>query len=574
MLNIAFQVATPDYNTVLASVVLVAAALALPVSFILTWLYRRAVFKHMRGRAHPSAAPSPRPSSPATPPQPVPALPEIAVLSHGSVIRADGEAAGLQAEALWAPWRTAAIYVAAGCGYALVMALTRLAIPPAKGFHPIVMLFLLVVFGWPAVLTVNLIAATNTRAKIMTVFVYLVLLAAAGAAASTVPGLRFTPGSIASGWYAANVPASLLLLTFLSRRVRAVGPLVLIFMLVVVAGLHLVTFPLVMTSDDDAWFRSIVGVGAAVGLDEDVTYFGLAAAGFLATYPIGWLGLRWVGRRYEQKKISDQSMIVDAVWLMFGMVNILLMNRSTTAWAPLSGLVAFAAYKLTARAGFALLGHRRGATRKGTRLLLLRVFALGKRSERLFGALAKHWRHVGSIQLIAGYDLATETVEPHKILDFLSRKLARRFIDGTLALELSVAELDAAPDRDGRYRVNDFFCREDTWKMVLSRLVSESDVVLMDLRGFTEQNDGCVFEIEELINLVPLRRVKFIVDGTTDEQFLRWVVQRSWCEMRIASPNYSPALPQLGLFRLTGSRPGELRQLLRALCVAAKTACG
>jgi hypothetical protein len=501
-------------------------------------------------------------------------LPEISVTGHGSVIRAEGEVTGLQAEALWAPWRTAAVYVAAGCSYALVMALARLAIPPAKGFHPIVMLFLLVVFGWPAVLTVNLVAATNTRARIMTVFVYLVLLAAASAAASTVPGLQFTPDSIATGWFAANVPASLLLLTFLSRRVRAVGPLVLIFMLVVVAGLHLVTLPLVMTSDDDAWFRSIVGVGAAVGLDEDVTYFGLAAAGFLATFPISWIGLRWVGRRYERKKISDQSMIVDAVWLLFGMVNILLMNRPEAAWAPLSGLVAFAAYKLTARAGFALLGHYRGATRKGTRLLLLRVFALGKRSERLFGALAKHWRHVGSIQLIAGYDLATETVEPHKFLDFLSGKLARRFIDGTLALELSVTELDAAPDRDGRYRVNDFFCREDTWKMVLSRLVSENDVVLMDLRGFTAQNAGCVFEIKELVNVVPLGRVKFIVDGTTDEQFLLQVVHQAWGAMGIASPNRRPARNQLRLFRLTGSGPGEMRQLLRALCVAAKTACG
>ena len=40
--------------------------------------------------------------------------------------------------------------------------------------------------------------------------------------------------------------------------------------------------------------------------------------------------------------------------------------------------------------------------------------------------------------------------------------------------------------------------------MVLSRLVHESDAVLMDLRGFSRGNAGCVFELQELARLVPL----------------------------------------------------------------------
>lgn len=67
-------------------------------------------------------------------------------------------------------------------------------------------------------------------------------------------------------------------------------------------------------------------------------------------------------------------------------------------------------------------------------LLLLRSFSLGKASERLFDALERYWRHAGSIQLIAGVDLATRTIEPHEFLDFMSGKLARRFIDGPAAL--------------------------------------------------------------------------------------------------------------------------------------------
>jgi hypothetical protein len=197
---------------------------------------------------------------------------------------------------------------------------------------------------------------------------------------------------------------------------------------------------------------------------------------------------------------------------------------------------------------------------------------LGKRSERLFDALGTHWRTGGSIWLIAGPDLATTTVEPHEFLDFLSGKLARRFIDGPETLGLRLSEADDEPDQDGRFRVNDFFCHDDIWRMVLSRLVGESDAVLMDLRGFSPRNDGCVFEIDELINVVPLGRVVFVVDETTDEPFLRHTVQRSWDRMRPTSPNRLSDSGQLRLFRFTGYRGVELRQLLRILCVAAKAA--
>ena len=98
--------------------------------------------------------------------------------------------------------------------------------------------------------------------------------------------------------------------------------------------------------------------------------------------------------------------------------------------------------------------------------------------------LYKHWRHVGSIQMIAGPDLATTTVEPHEFLEFLRGRLARRFIDGPQALNLRLAEMDLERDQDGRFRVNDFFCREETWRTTLSHLVNQSEVVLMDLQIF------------------------------------------------------------------------------------------
>jgi hypothetical protein len=256
---------------------------------------------------------------------------------------------------------------------------------------------------------------------------------------------------------------------------------------------------------------------------------------------------------------------------MFAFISSLLLASNGAIWI-FSGFFAFAVFKFVAWAGLRLLRSRTAEVDKVPRLLLLRVFSLGKRSERLFGALATHWRHVGSIELIAGPDLATTTLAPHEFLDFLTGRLGRRFIDGPQALERRRSEMDTKPDQDGRFRINDFFCHEDTWKMVLSRLVKESDAVVMDLRGFTSHNKGCLFEVNELINVAPLGRVVLIVDNTTDQPFLLDNVRQSWGQMNPTSPNRLAASGQLQLFRFRGSGRAELPGLLRALCVAANPA--
>jgi len=158
--------------------------------------------------------------------------------------------------------------------------------------------------------------------------------------------------------------------------------------------------------------------------------------------------------------------------------------------------------------------------------------------------------------MIAGIDLAWKTVEPHEFLDFTSGKLSRRFIDGPSALEQRMRERDTRPDRDLRFRINDFFCYEDTWRMVLSRLVRESDAVLMDLRGFTRQNAGCVFEIRELARAVPLSRVVFVIDERTDERLLADTLGHG----------------QASVFRFRAIDGSQIRTLLHALAAAAMPA--
>jgi hypothetical protein len=225
-----------------------------------------------------------------------------------------------------------------------------------------------------------------------------------------------------------------------------------------------------------------------------------------------------IRRGYAEKRISDESLVLDTMWVYFSINFATDLSREGDVWV-LACVGALAAYFVVSRLGWRWLRQIEPEAPAPT-LLLLRSFSIGRDSERLFDALEKHWRRTGSIQMIAGVDLHRRTVEPHEALDFLVGRLARRYIDGLPALALRLAERDLGRDADGRFRVNEFFCYDDTWKATLSRLVSDSTHVLMDLRGFTASNAGCVFELRELARLVSLDHVVFLVDQRTDEELL------------------------------------------------------
>ena len=125
--------------------------------------------------------------------------------------------------------------------------------------------------------------------------------------------------------------------------------------------------------------------------------------------------------------------------------------------------------------------------------------------------------------------------------------------------------MDTGADPDGRYRVNEFFCRADTWQATMQRLSEMSDAVLMDLRSFAPANQGCLFELARLLDGVDLERVVFLVDQTTDRRFLEATLQRLWQELRAGSPNLESPSPAAGLFVVRNQSEREMRALLRVV---------
>lgn len=74
---------------------------------------------------------------------------------------------------------------------------------------------------------------------------------------------------------------------------------------------------------------------------------------------------------------------------------------------------------------------------------------------------------------------------------------------------------DWRADPDGRYRINECYCFDSTWRAAVRALLARASVVLMDLRGFRAENQGCRHELRMLAQAGRLRRVVVLHDSQT-----------------------------------------------------------
>jgi len=365
-------------------------------------------------------------------------------------------------------------------------------------------------------------------------------------------------------WGILNIQITLIWWIVLNRRLRAVSPLVLIFLILAVTG-SLILLELFFYNEFALALS--INILMPIGLDVSGMMIVNILIGLIVFCVIGWLVLRWVRWQYQKQMISEQIITLDALWLIYSVVTGISLVFGGVAWA-LVPLAAFLIYKILTVIGFRWL-TRQHKLPETPCLLLLRVFSLGRRSEQLFDAVSTHWRYLGKIHLIAGPDLATTTIEPHEFLDYISGNLGHNFIDSAGKLETALGNSKNHPDDDGRYRVEEFFCYGDTWQMVLTRLQDTCDAVLMDLRGFTPQNAGCIFEINTLIDHLLLDQVIFTVDDTTNRDFLQTTIESAWQKVANDSPNRLLADPTLTLFEYQSEKNLPLDRLLETLCESA-----
>ena len=371
-------------------------------------------------------------------------------------------------------------------------------------FHRLV--FFTLIYSWVTVIGIWIVTGGRRRWVLGSTGIYLALLIIDDLIAGAPPfsSLRLWV------WYL--IPTAAVIL-FLSRPLRGVGTLVLGAMMAAVLGSQ--AFLLVIVGSEPLlliWVELFAALGIT---DVGVTFWSIHVVGFFLSLavamPMVWLLSRW----YVRHGFSDQMLLLGSVFLVFALDASLTVSSSD--WTAFGlGMVVFVVVGLLALASYRLV-HRPSPP---SRLLMLRVFSPHQQSHRLLDGISARWRYLGPVRMIGGPDLAIASVEPDEFLAFVSGRLRRRFIDDAKALDERMASLVSRPDPDGRYRIEEFFCFDDTWRLTVTELLGHSDGVVMDLRGFGPENQGCIDEIELLASQRAMPRTVLLVDDKTDRRLL------------------------------------------------------
>jgi hypothetical protein len=258
-------------------------------------------------------------------------------------------------------------------------------------------------------------------------------------------------------------------------------------------------------------------------------------------------------------------------------------------------------------------GRMRGAA--GSSLLVLRVFDRDEATDFTFNRLMRYWRLFGHhftvvdaslvrqvgthalgwgarLGLFISFSAAFALVNVHGSLPLIAMPvvfagavwgvlaLARRSIDARFVrdrpqLLARLARLARRPrNLDLSFRHERALCHADTWFMVVGEFARRSDVVLMDLRGFSRDNQGCQEEIDFLFDTVPFQRIVFLLDVHADAELVVSTISARWATQRPDSPNVDATAPVIQTYMARLGDVHDVQALVDLLILAAQTPTG
>ena len=222
---------SPDINRILVLFLLVGSLLAVSASLLLMSLYRNAVQRRMSSFGRETV---PGPERAVAHRTPSSALQVRTFDNTSSLVRPDTSSPAYRM-AMQRPWQTAAVYTAGGTCYALIVTIGWLAATRDKGVVWTKVAFLFWLYLWPTVIAVVLVAAYNPARRWRLFAAYFgVLLALSGIALGLNPAIGI--GQLLLLWIIVNGLPTVIMLGFLLQPIRAVGPLVLAFVITVSLG--------------------------------------------------------------------------------------------------------------------------------------------------------------------------------------------------------------------------------------------------------------------------------------------------------------------------------------------------
>jgi hypothetical protein len=251
---------------------IIAVPIALLVSLALLRIYRRAVMRSMERRVTPKETAGPmvvlEGARTGEPPRHL-----LEIIPH------DPPPDRVRFAVRRATLPAAAVQVCAGLAYAIVMTSSWFFVGHL-GFDWQVFLVMTIWFAWPIVIAVGLTIAVSWRGFAMLAIGYVLVFA--GVATPALVDTDITAEQVLRNWLNINGFPTLLAIAFLARPIRAVGSLVLVFMVAAVGGAIFALFT--FGPQGRVFYWAYLGILSGAVL--------LLLAGVIATGIVGWLLLR------------------------------------------------------------------------------------------------------------------------------------------------------------------------------------------------------------------------------------------------------------------------------------------
>ena len=293
----------------LTFILLTAATLTLGVTHLLLWLYRKATLREMSKEVGPSKE-IPKPSlkkEKSASHKPPLIIQELQVETSKTSTKAIHVAFQRISRSRWGITLT---YTLGGLAYALLFTIPWL-IALGEGFNLNQFLWLLSCYMWPLVLIINLITVTSRWESFYVTIGYfgiLVVTAFTISRKSTTDNLPIW--QFIYLWLHINAPGTVLSLALLHRRIRAIGPLVFIFIIIGITGAF---FFFEWTVNSEKISYALLKTSMILGIGANGAVLLILALGFMVLSILGWLLLRWLGQRYQAKQFSDQALTIDSL---------------------------------------------------------------------------------------------------------------------------------------------------------------------------------------------------------------------------------------------------------------------
>jgi len=117
-------------------------------------------------------------------------------------------------------------------------------------------------------------------------------------------------------------------------------------------------------------------------------------------------------------------------------------------------------------------------------------------------------------------------------------KIKRSFIRNEKSLEsLLKKKLKEKPvNWNSKYKGVPLMCFDNTWKMAVNNISKATDVILMDLRGYSQENKGCEYEVNFLFNFIDINKIVFLTENDSIKH-IKTLLSKCWETILETSPN-------------------------------------